>query len=325
MARIATDDKVVQIYLEGLGVLATCLAPPVCGNDIHPNEIQKKVNAFLPKLLKKISETNLKSRDNSIKVVIDIFRHPALNVGDLVKSCMDIVENPNSVTPDKQPWNVLLARLEVILHVLEEYGIDESLWDWYPVLTELIIPSLLHQNIQCRTVSINIVVLLYKMVGDDIKNIIGGLKDLKMIKETILNKISDVDRQNKFEQDKQLEANYLKMSNNSLKNSAKLKNSANTYDSIKEEPHEHELDHDDAKSKKNFSATKNSGFNSSIVSGRGSDKISNSNANLGNSGKNNQNVNSDKNSTPRSNKNRSNKSGKSGSNNSVQPSASSNK
>jgi len=178
---------------------------------------------------------------------------------------MDIVENPNSVTPDKQPWNILLARLEVVLHVLEDYGIDESLWDWYPILTELIIPSLFHQNPECRIVAIENVVLLYKMVGDDIKNIIGGLKELKInIKETITNKMLEIDNINKKNNDKQLESNYLKISNNSLKNS-KLKTTNNNYDSIQEEDQEH--DNDDPKSKsKNI--TKTSGFNSGGATGK---------------------------------------------------------
>ena len=82
----------------------------------------------------------------TLRTIIDIFRHPALNIGDLVKACLDIVEINNGITPDKQPWNVLLARLEIILHVLDEYGINEDLWDWYNVFVELIVPSLFHQK-----------------------------------------------------------------------------------------------------------------------------------------------------------------------------------
>ena len=103
---------------------------------------QKVIKYFLPIYLKKISEFNDKQRDLTLKTLIDIFSHPALNVGELIKACMDIVENKDGVTPDKQPWNILLTRLEVILRVLDEYGIDEKLWDWYNVFVELIVPSL---------------------------------------------------------------------------------------------------------------------------------------------------------------------------------------
>ena len=36
-AKLATDDKILQIYLIGLKILSTGLAPPVCGTDISPN------------------------------------------------------------------------------------------------------------------------------------------------------------------------------------------------------------------------------------------------------------------------------------------------
>ena len=133
----------------------------------------------MPIYLKKIAEFNDKQRDLTMKTIIDIFRHPALNVGELVKACLDIVESNQGITPDKQPWNILLARLEVILHVLDEFGIDESLWDWYNIFVELVIPSLFHQKPDCRFVAEEICVILYKFVGSEIRNIINYLQNLK--------------------------------------------------------------------------------------------------------------------------------------------------
>ncbi len=194
VAKLACEDKVIQIYVEGLKLLSTCLAPPICGNDVDPGLIQKSVAYFIPRYIKKISELNLRARDLTMNTLISVFKHPALNIGDLVKGCMDIVERQEGLTPDKQPPNMLLARLEVVLHVLEEYGIDEGLWDWYPVFTELIIPSLFHQNPSCRLVSVEICVLLYKLVGEDIKIIINDLSNLKPnMKENIISRFSDLD------------------------------------------------------------------------------------------------------------------------------------
>ena len=194
ICKLTCDDKVVQIFIEGLKLLKTCLAPPVCGNDVEPNFIQKSIRYFLPIYIKKISEFNDKQRDLTLRTIIDIFRHPALNVGDLVKACLDIVENNDGVTPDKQPWNVLLARLEIILHILDEYGINENLWDWYNVFVELIVPSLFHQKPDCRITAEEICVVLYKFVGSDIRNIINGLNNIKPnLKERLNNKFNEVD------------------------------------------------------------------------------------------------------------------------------------
>jgi centrosomal protein CEP104 len=194
VSKFACEDKVVQIYLEGLKILATCLAPPVCGNDIDPMVIQKSVSYFIPKFIKKICELNYRARDLTMNTLINIFKHPALNIGDLVKGCMDVVERQDGITPDKQPWNILLARLEIMLHTIEDYGIDESLWDWYPVFTELIIPSLFHQNPDCRMVAVEIVIWLYKIVGDDVKIIINDLNNLKPnLKEQLNSRFHEVD------------------------------------------------------------------------------------------------------------------------------------
>ena len=194
ICKLTCDDKVVQIFIEGLKLLKTCLAPPVCGNDVEPSFIQKSIRYFLPIYIKKISEFNDKQRDLTLRTIIDIFRHPALNIGDLVKACLDIVENTDGVTPDKQPWNVLLARLEIILHILDEYGINENLWDWYNVFVELIVPSLFHQKPDCRITAEEICVVLYKFVGSDIRNIINGLNNIKPnLKERLNKKFNEVD------------------------------------------------------------------------------------------------------------------------------------
>ena len=194
ICKLTCDDKVIQIFIEGLKLLKTCLAPPICGNDVEPSFIQKSIRYFLPIYIKKISEFNDKQRDLTLRTIIDIFRHPALNIGDLVKACLDIVEINNGVTPDKQPWNVLLARLEIILHIFDEYGINEELWDWYNVFVELIVPSLFHQKPDCRITAEEICVVLYKFVGSDIRNIINGLNNIKPnLKERLNNKFNEID------------------------------------------------------------------------------------------------------------------------------------
>ena len=210
VAKIATQD-IVQIYISGIKILVNCLSPPLCGNDIEPQVIQKSISQFIPLIINKISQTNMRQRDISMKYLIQMFKHPALNVGDIIKSCMDIVEQTNGVSPDKQPFSILLARLEIILHILEEFGIDESLWDWYLVFTDLILPSLFHPNPNCRLVAIEIIVMLYKFVGDDIRIIVNGMDILKPnIKDNLNNRFSEIDNAIKGDLDIQNQYDLLK-------------------------------------------------------------------------------------------------------------------
>lgn len=196
IAKMGVEDKVTQIYIESIQILATCLSPPICGQDIPPHHIQKQIKFFISILIKKISELNMRQRDHSLVILIGIFKHPALNVGDLIKGCLDIIERNDGVTPDKQPAYSLLARLEIILRVLEEYGIDESLWDWYTVFNELIVPSLFHSNPDCKLAAQQICVLLYQYVGEDIKIIIEDPnRNVKpQIKSQLLMRMKEIDQ-----------------------------------------------------------------------------------------------------------------------------------
>ena len=196
ICKVTCYDKDDTIYMVGLRLLKVCLARPVCGKDIEPNFIQKSINYFLPIYIKRISEYNVNSkiRDLTLRTIIVIFGHPALNVGYLVKDCLDIVENNYKVTPDKQPWKALFARLEIILDILCEYGINENLWDWNQVFVKLIIPSLFHQKPECYFTAEEICVVLYKFIGNDIKKIINGLNHLELnIKERLNNKFKEID------------------------------------------------------------------------------------------------------------------------------------
>ena len=194
ICKIACDDKIIHIFIEGVKLLKVCLAPPVCGKDVEPNYIQKSVNYFLPLFIKKLSEVNHKQqREFTFKTIIDIFTHPALNVGDLVKSCLDKKEINNGFTSDKQPPNVL-GKLELILNILDEFGINEKLWDWRYVLDVLIIPSLSHPKKDCRIIAEEVCVILYKFIGSEIRNIINSIYVNYHIRERLINKFNEVDK-----------------------------------------------------------------------------------------------------------------------------------
>lgn len=106
MAKLSSDDKILSIYFLGLKILSTALAPPVCGTDVSPKLIAKIVNEFSPLLINKIAEMNFRARDISLHTLLSIFKHPASNIGDLVRGCLQIcIEDPNFtslfVPPDK--------------------------------------------------------------------------------------------------------------------------------------------------------------------------------------------------------------------------------
>lgn len=92
IARMVSEDRILEIYFIGLNILSTCLAPPVCGDDIDPAIVNKVLKEFVPILIKKISELNFKARKVSLHSLISLFNHPAADVYILVDSCLDLCE-----------------------------------------------------------------------------------------------------------------------------------------------------------------------------------------------------------------------------------------
>ena len=63
-----------------------------------------------------------------MNTLIGLFRHPAVDIRQLIEGIMDVTEK--GPTPDKLQWRIILARLEILLHVVQEFGINNKAWDW---------------------------------------------------------------------------------------------------------------------------------------------------------------------------------------------------
>ncbi len=183
-------------------ILSTALAPPICGTDVSPQIINKAIKEFLPILIEKISELNFRARDISLHTLLSLFRHPALEIGNLVVACMDICDfgdeiRPKNPTPvDKQQWRLVLARLEIVLHVCQEFGYDPNAWNWQPVFQYLVTPSLFHSNLDVRLLAIELIVTFYQYLGQEVKLAVSGISNLKPnLMSQIMKRMDEIDVQ----------------------------------------------------------------------------------------------------------------------------------
>ena len=97
LARVLSEDKLIQIYYLALEILAATLKPPICKEDCYPNEINKILAEFAPIILKKISELNYRARDISMHTLISLYRHPAAQLQSLIDSTMDLCEKQRDI------------------------------------------------------------------------------------------------------------------------------------------------------------------------------------------------------------------------------------
>lgn len=188
-----------MILKKGLKILSTALAPPVCGSDVSPVLINKILKEFLPILLEKIAELNFRARDISMHTLISIFKHPAAKVGHLVDSTIDIGRmDPNFpslfVPVDKQQMRIVLARLEILLQLVQEFGYDQREWNWIEPFNLLVIPSLFHSNADIRLVATELVVAFYQLIGEEVRDTVNRTENLKpMMLEQINAKLKSVE------------------------------------------------------------------------------------------------------------------------------------
>jgi len=170
------------------------MQPPVCGDDIPHKVVNRTVSPFIPLLIEKITELNFRSRDLSMKTLVGLFRHPAMDVKQFIEAIMDLpVKGPS---PDKAPWRTVLARTESLLHMIQEYGINPKAWDWTVVFQHLIVPTLFHQNPDVRLISIAVIKELYKIVGPEVRERVLEINGLKSnLVQTIVRQLNSVDEE----------------------------------------------------------------------------------------------------------------------------------
>jgi centrosomal protein CEP104 len=205
VAQNACEDKLLQIYFIGLRVLSTAMTPKICETNVGAGLINTSIKRFVPMLITKIGELNYRARDISLHTLVSLFHHPDVDIRILIDNIMEIVEKEGSPTPDKLPWRICLARLEILLSTVKEFGINHDVWNWKIIFNKLIHPSLLHQNQDVRYMCIELIVQFFKLLGDDVKLEVMEFKDLKpKLMQSILQKLDQV-----LEQDPDLRNKHL--------------------------------------------------------------------------------------------------------------------
>ena len=169
------------------------MAPPVCGDDIPPKIINNAVKPFISIIIEKIGLLNKKTRDVSLHTLISLFRHPQVDIRQLIEGIMDITEK--GPTPDKAHLHIVLARLEILLHAVREFGINDKAWDWRIVFEKLVAPSFFNQSHDVRRIAIDVTVELYKKCGAELKRMVQEVDKLKPhLLQEITSRLQHVDQ-----------------------------------------------------------------------------------------------------------------------------------
>ena len=106
---------------------------------------------------------------------------------------MDLTDK--QVPPQRQPWRIILARLQIMHDVLTMFGYDQTRWDWRPVLIRLVLPSLNNANPDVRVIAIETIVLFYRQIGEEVRVLTKNTDDIKNnIRQVIIARMSEADK-----------------------------------------------------------------------------------------------------------------------------------
>lgn len=90
---------------------------------------------------------------------------------------MDITEKGKP--PDKVEWRKVHSRLEILKHVVDEFKVNDRAWDWRIVFQKLVQPAFFHQNNDVRLMAIELTTTLYKITGNELRNMVMGIENIK--------------------------------------------------------------------------------------------------------------------------------------------------
>lgn len=74
---------------------------------------------------------------------------------------------------------ILIARLEVMLQVLIEFGYNPTQFDWREPFDLLLMPSFFHPNMDVRALAIDLCLMFFQLVGEEVRDIILSEKNMK--------------------------------------------------------------------------------------------------------------------------------------------------
>jgi hypothetical protein len=191
IAKICAEDKLLQIYFIGLAILKRAMHPSICSQSISHRTVKHAITPFVNVLFEKVQALNYRAREISMTSLMQLFKHPAIPSSMLVDKIITCYDK--GPKPDQASWRGILGHLEIFNALLEEIGLSNQ-WKYKDFMDRILIPSLSNGSADVRGASINSIVKLNQLVGNNqIRNTMQGLNLKPNIKQNILNRCDGSD------------------------------------------------------------------------------------------------------------------------------------
>ena len=170
--RYTVGDKVAKVSLKSMGLLGVLLNQIPPSRSFIRGEASEYLQTTLVFLLDKIGDNNPRVSEIAEQSFLILAKSDIIGIGPAVQ----LILKPNKEKSASQKHN--LGRLNLLMSLVEEYQIDNSLIPFQPVV-DYAITGFSNSNSEIRNAAYNLLMVIYGCTGEKLENLIKDSKTLR--------------------------------------------------------------------------------------------------------------------------------------------------
>ena len=165
-------DKIIQVSQKAMALLQALLEKPT-PKIFNKQELLSYVDSATTGLLEKIGDNNPRIRESAEDCFMNMCRNKAITCNFCI---MQLLKN-TSVGKHKTTNSTrhTIAKLNLVRQIVREFKINNSEVPYTPVV-EFVVRNIENSNVDIRTAAFNLIMDIYKLVGDKLRGNLTGLR-----------------------------------------------------------------------------------------------------------------------------------------------------
>jgi len=178
VAVVALKDKVMPVFFDGLDLAKALLGDFASKQDLAKETLSKEVDKLIPIIVAKTSDRNARSIEGTRHALIFLARHATVGSQQVFSHILMPLNNAKEVA-------AIRGRLELIGHVIDEFGLSKSSTLSLSTVMAFVRPHLDATDEKVRRAAVEVTVSVYKLKGDRTMKYCANLKPalLKLLEQ----------------------------------------------------------------------------------------------------------------------------------------------
>lgn len=173
IARVGLKDKVMPVFFDGLDLAKLLLGDFASKQDIDKELLTKEVDAIMPIIVGKTSDRNARSIEGTRQALVFLARQPTVGCQPVMAHILNPITNAKEVA-------AIRGRLELISHVIDEFGFSKSSGLALSAVMGFVRPHLDATDEKVRRAAVEVTVSCYSLKGERTLKYCSNLKPALM-------------------------------------------------------------------------------------------------------------------------------------------------